>query len=146
MSTHSGSESLALLRHCKDPMESQPSPRNIKIFYKIGDGYVVAAIFSHIHLLKNHWSNPQKIKVFTVLQKKSHAFFKQEIITKVQRYTEKKIDNILSIYCGIILIREGQCSWIVIILLVHGDIFWLVPALLLYNSTNSLLFSTFVGT
>ena len=29
---HSRSESLPILRHCRDPFESWPSPRNIKIF------------------------------------------------------------------------------------------------------------------
>lgn len=40
---HSGLESLPLLRHCRDPMQSQQSPRNIKIFKKVGDDYVIAA-------------------------------------------------------------------------------------------------------
>ena len=48
---HSGSESLPLLRHCRDPMESQPSPRNIKIL-KIGDGYVIAAKLYHTYVGK----------------------------------------------------------------------------------------------
>ena len=39
---HSASELLPLLLHCRDPMKSKPSPRNIKIL-KIGDGYVIAA-------------------------------------------------------------------------------------------------------
>ena len=39
---HSGSESLPLLRNCRDPMESEPSPWNIEI-KKIGDSYVIAA-------------------------------------------------------------------------------------------------------
>ena len=38
---HRGSESLPLLRHCRDPMESYLSPRNINIL-KIGDGFFIA--------------------------------------------------------------------------------------------------------
>ena len=39
---HSGSESLPLLHHCRDPMESWPS--NLKI----GDGYVIAASWVNV--------------------------------------------------------------------------------------------------
>ena len=48
---HSGSESLPLLRHCRDPIESKPSSRNIKIL-KFGDGYVIAANLFSVHCVK----------------------------------------------------------------------------------------------
>lgn len=39
---HSGLESLPLLRHCRDPMQSQHS-KKYQIFKKVGDNYVIAA-------------------------------------------------------------------------------------------------------
>ena len=40
---HSRSESLPMLRHCRDPFESWPSPRNINIFKKIRDSVFITA-------------------------------------------------------------------------------------------------------
>lgn len=43
---HGGSESLRMLRHYREPM-SEPSPRNINYYNKIGEDCVVAARSVH---------------------------------------------------------------------------------------------------
>ena len=47
---------------------------------------------------------------------------------------KKKFHNLYFVdYCGIILIRGGQCSWIVKIMLIHGDIIWRVTSFVAFQ-------------
>ena len=91
-------------------------------------------------LMRNTWaflvtccSSSVCIWLFYMSNLKGITFFSNKGPAK-----SEKLKCSANIYCGIILIRGGQCSWIVIILLVRGDVISWATGLLHKDARQSI--------